>query len=108
MYGLQRKFGVGQNYLQLWQLNFPTRPTALELSRESKVGFEYTAKVVSEIHLQDEIIDPAEICLGKNTKQGVGNKLTQRKTSFFFPCVPKSQIDPIWIIAESCLPTAAL
>jgi hypothetical protein len=65
MYGLPRKFGVGQNYLRLWQLSFPARPTAHELARESNVGWEYAAKVISEIDLHDEIIDPAEIRLGK-------------------------------------------
>ena len=50
MYDLPRKFGVGTTYLRLWELSYPTRPTALELSRESNVGWEYAAKVMSEIH----------------------------------------------------------
>jgi hypothetical protein len=82
MYGLPRKVGVGQIYLQLWQLNFPIRPSANELARESNVGWEYAAKVISEIHLNNQIIDPAEICLGKNIKQGVGNNLTPQEDFF--------------------------
>jgi hypothetical protein len=46
IYGLSRKFAVGQKYLQLWQLKFPTRSTAHELARESNVGWEYAAKVI--------------------------------------------------------------
>jgi hypothetical protein len=76
MYNLPRKFGVGQTYLQLWQLSFPTRPTASELARELNVGWEYANKVISEIHLHNEIIDPVEICLGKSIQRGVGNNLT--------------------------------
>jgi hypothetical protein len=73
---------LGQIYIQLWQVNFSTRPTALELARESKVGFQYASKVISEIHLHDEIIDPAEICLGKNVKPGIGNNLTPEEDFF--------------------------
>jgi hypothetical protein len=51
MYHLLRKFGVGQTYLQLWQLSFPTRPTASELARESNVEWEYADKVIWESHL---------------------------------------------------------
>jgi hypothetical protein len=54
---------VGKTYLRLWELGFPVIPTALELARESKVGWEYAAKVITEIYLYDEIIDPAEIHL---------------------------------------------
>ena len=35
-----------------------------------------------EIHLHDEIIDPAKIRLGKNIKPGVGNKLTPKEDLF--------------------------
>jgi hypothetical protein len=42
-----------------------TRPNALELDRELNVEWEYATKVLSEIHLNDEINDPAEIHLGK-------------------------------------------
>jgi transposase len=82
MYGLPRKFGVGQVYLQLWQLNFPTRPSANELAREANVGWHYADKVITEIHLNDEIIDPAEIRLGKNVERGVGNNLTPEEDLF--------------------------
>jgi hypothetical protein len=82
MYGLPRKFEVGQTYLRLWELSFPAIPTALELARESKVGWEYAAKVISEIHHHDEIIDPAEIRLGKNVLRGVGNHLTPEEDMF--------------------------
>jgi hypothetical protein len=83
MYDLPRKFGVGQTcYLQLWQLSFPTWPTASELARESNVGWEYAAKVISEIHLHNEIIDPAEIRLGKSIQRGVGNDLTPKEDIF--------------------------
>jgi hypothetical protein len=51
MYDLPRKFGVGQTYLQLWQLSFPARPSASELARESNVGWEYADKVIWKIHL---------------------------------------------------------
>jgi hypothetical protein len=64
MYGQPRKFGVGQNELQLWEQNLPTWPTAHELARELNVGWEYAAKFTSDIHLHDaEIIDQAEIRL---------------------------------------------
>jgi prolyl-tRNA synthetase len=82
MYGLPRKFAVGQKYLQLWQLKFPARPTAQELARESNVGWEYAAKVILEIDDRHEIIDPAEIRLGKNIERGVGNKLTPEEDFF--------------------------
>jgi hypothetical protein len=83
MYGLPRKFGVGQNYLQLvWELSYPTRPTASELARESNVEWEYAAKVILEIHLHYEIIDPSEIRLGKNIERGVGNNLTPEEDMF--------------------------
>jgi hypothetical protein len=108
MYDLPRKFGVGQTYLQLWQLSFLTRPTASELASESNVGWEYADKVIWEIHLHNEIIDPAEIRLGKSIQQGVGNNLISRKTCFFFPFALKSQIDPTWIIVKSCSTTMAL
>jgi hypothetical protein len=99
---LLRQNRVGQNYLQLWQLNFPTQPTILELTREPNVGWEYASKVISEIH--DEIIDPAEIRLeARTSNKGLETISPLRKTSFFFPCVSKSQVDPIWIIVESCL-----
>jgi hypothetical protein len=68
MYDLPRKFGVGQTYLRLWELSFPAILTALELARESNVGWRYAAKVISEIHLHNEIIDPAEIRRGKNVQ----------------------------------------
>ena len=108
MYNLPRKFGVGQTYLQLWQLSFPTRPTASELARESNVGWEYADKVISETHLHNEIIDPAEIRLGKSIQRGVGNDLTPEENMFLLSLRVESQIDPIWIIVESCLPTMAL
>jgi hypothetical protein len=82
MYHLPRKFAVGQKYLELWRLNFPTRPTASELARESNVGWNYADKVISEIHLNNEIIDPAEIRLGKNVERGAGNKLTPEEDLF--------------------------
>jgi hypothetical protein len=76
MYGLPRKFAVGQTYLQLWQLSFPTRLSSNELAREADVGWHYANKVISKIDLNKEIIDPAEIRLGKNVEWGIGNKLT--------------------------------
>ena len=82
MNNLPRKFGVGQTYLQLWQLSFPARPTASELARESNVGWEYADKVISEIHLHNEIIDPAEIRLGKSIQRGIGNDLTPEEDMF--------------------------
>jgi hypothetical protein len=54
------------------------------------VGWEDAAKVISEIHLHDEIIGPAEICQGKNIEWGLETISPLRKTSFFFPCVLKS------------------
>jgi hypothetical protein len=82
MYDLPRKFGVGQTYLQLWQLSFLTRPTASELARESNVGWEYADKVISEIHPHNEIIHPAEIRLGKSIQRGVGNNFTPEEDMF--------------------------
>jgi hypothetical protein len=108
MYGLPRKFGVGQIYLQLWQLNFPTRPSANELAREVNVGWHYAAKVISEIHLNDEIMDPAEICLGKNIERGVGNNLTPGEDLFRLSLHAEIPNRPIWIIVKSCLPTMVL
>jgi hypothetical protein len=93
MYGLPRKFAVGQIYLPLWQLSFPARPSSNELARETNVGWHYANKVISEIDLNGEIIDPAEIRLGKNAERGIGNKLTPRGrlTSSFSSCRnPKS------------------
>jgi hypothetical protein len=101
MYSLPRKFGVGRTHLQLWELSFPAIPTALELARESNVGWGYAAKVILEIHLHDEIIDPAEICLGKNVQRGLDSISHQRKTCSSSPFVLKSPIDPIWIIVAS-------
>jgi hypothetical protein len=99
MYGLPRKFGVGQTYLRLWELSFPAIPTALELARESNVGWRYAAKIISEIHLDDEIIDPAEIRLGKNV--GLDSILHSRETCSFSPFMLKSPFNPIWIIVVS-------
>jgi hypothetical protein len=82
MYGLLRKFGVGQRYLRLWELSFLAIPTALELARESNVGWRYATKVISEIHLHDDIINPAEIRLGKNVQRGVGQHLTPEEDMF--------------------------
>jgi hypothetical protein len=82
MYDLPRKFGVGVTYLRLWELSFPVIPTALELARESKVGWEYAAKVIAEMNLHDEIINPAEIHLQKNVQRGVGMHLTREKDGF--------------------------
>ena len=78
MYDLPRKFAVGQIYLQLLEFSFPAIPTALQLARESNVGWGYAAKVISEIHLHDEIIDPAVIRRGKNVHRGVGNHLIHK------------------------------
>ena len=82
MYDLPRKFGVGQTYLRLWELSFPAIPTALELARESNISWGYAEKLISEIHLQDEIIDPAEIRLGKDVQRGVGKHLTPEEDMF--------------------------
>jgi hypothetical protein len=79
MYNLPRKFGVRQTYLRLWELSFPAIPAALELARESNAGWQYVAKVISEIHLHDEIFGPAEIRLGKNVQRGVGKHLTPKE-----------------------------
>jgi hypothetical protein len=68
--------------LRLGELSFPAIPTVLELARESSVGWGYAAKVISEIHLHDEIINPAEICLGKNVQWGVGQHLTPEEDMF--------------------------
>jgi hypothetical protein len=46
------------------------------------VQFKYAAKVILEIQLYHEIIDPAEICLGKNIKLGVQNKLMPKEVFF--------------------------
>jgi hypothetical protein len=67
--------------LQLWELSFPAIPTALEVARESNVGWRYAAKIILEIHLHDEIINPAEIHLGKNVQWGVGKHLTPSSCS---------------------------
>jgi hypothetical protein len=56
--------------------------TALELASESNFRWWYAAKVISEIHLHDEIIDPAEIFLGKNVQRGVGKHLTPEEDMF--------------------------
>jgi hypothetical protein len=101
MYGLLRKFGVGQRYLRLWELSFLAIPTALELARESNVGWRYATKVISEIHLHDDIINPAEIRLGKNVHGGLDSISHPRKTCSFSPFVLKCPIDPIWIIVAS-------
>jgi hypothetical protein len=107
MYGLPRKFAVGQICLQLWQLSFLTRLSSNELAREANVGWHYANKVISEINLKKEIIDPAEIRLGKTSNGGLETNSPPRKTYFFFLFLSKSQIDPIWIIAKSSLPTMA-
>jgi hypothetical protein len=98
MYNLSRKFGAGQTYLRLWELSFSAIPAALELARELNVVWRYAAKVISEIHLHDEIIDPAEIRLGKNVQRGLESISHQRKTCSFSPSVLKSPIAPIWVI----------
>ena len=82
MYELPRKFEVGQIFLRLWELGFPVIPTALELARESKVGWEYADKVISEILLHDEIIDPTEIRLQKGVRRGIGMHLTREEDVF--------------------------
>jgi hypothetical protein len=101
MYDLPRKFGVGQTYLRLWELRFPTIPSALELAREWKVGQRYATKAISEIHLHDEIIHSAEIHLGKNVQRGLESISHLRKTCSLFPFVLKSPIAPNWIIVPS-------
>jgi hypothetical protein len=68
--------------LRLWELSFPAIPTALELARESNAGWRYAAEVISEIHLHDKIIVPAEISLGKNVKRGVGQHFTPKEDMF--------------------------
>jgi hypothetical protein len=88
MYDLLRKFGVGQTYLRLWGLSSPVVPTALELARESKVGWEYAAKVIAEILHHNEIIDGDEMHLSQ-------------KTPSFSPFVLKYPIAPTWIIVAS-------
>jgi hypothetical protein len=82
IYDLRRKFEVGQNYLQLWELNFPTQPTVHKVARDSNIGWEYAAKVLSEVHLHDKIINQTEISQGKNIKQGAGNNLIPEEDFF--------------------------
>ena len=90
MYDLPRKFGVGQTYLRLWELSFPAITTALELARDSNVGWGYAAKVILEIHLHDEIIDPAKIRLGKNVQRGVGKHLKPEEDMIAFGHIQSS------------------
>jgi hypothetical protein len=37
MFGLPRKFAIGQMYLRLWKLTYPTWPSSDELAREANV-----------------------------------------------------------------------
>jgi hypothetical protein len=55
---------------------FSAIPAALELARKLNVGWRYAAKVILENHLHDEIINTAEIGLGKNVQRGAGKHLT--------------------------------
>jgi hypothetical protein len=49
---------VATVFADLWQVGFPATPQIAQVAKVAKVGWKYAAKVVDEITITGDLIDP--------------------------------------------------
>jgi hypothetical protein len=81
-YNFRTKMEVATVFADLWQVGFPTIPQTSHVAKVAKVGWKYAAKVVDEITITGDLIDPDIQKVEQNLSRERGEFLSQEEEVF--------------------------
>jgi hypothetical protein len=81
-YDFRTKMEVATVFADLWQASFPSVPHISQVAKVAKVGWKYAAKVVDEITITGDLIDPDIQKVQQNVARQRGEFLSQEEEVF--------------------------
>jgi hypothetical protein len=81
-YSFSKKWDVAVAYLDLWEQNWPFKPSMRGLARHVRVSNKYATRVIHELTVKGHLQNPAVTKLNKNVVRGVGLDLTPEEEIF--------------------------